>query len=37
MMTGSDVDRGRSRRPVADDQGWSHRSSTRWPDDREVG
>jgi hypothetical protein len=31
-MTCSDEDRGRSRRPGADDQGWSHRSGTRWPD-----
>jgi hypothetical protein len=36
-MTGSDEDRGRSRRPGAEDQGWSHRSGTRWPGDREVG
>jgi hypothetical protein len=31
-----DEDRGRSRRPGAEDQGWSHRSGTRWPGDREV-
>jgi hypothetical protein len=30
----SDEDRGRSRRPRADDQRWSHRSGTRWPDGR---
>jgi hypothetical protein len=36
-MVGSDEDRGRSRRPGAEDRGWSHRSSTRWADDREVG
>jgi hypothetical protein len=28
---------GRSRRPGAEDWEWSHRSNTRWPDDREVG
>jgi hypothetical protein len=27
---------GRSRRPGAEDQGWSHRSGTRWLGDREV-
>jgi hypothetical protein len=32
----SDEGRGRSRRPVAEDQGWSHRSGTRWPGGREV-
>jgi hypothetical protein len=36
-MTCSDDDRGRSRRPDAEDWRWSHRSGTRWPDDREVG
>jgi hypothetical protein len=36
-MAGSDEDHGRSRRPGAEDQGWSHRSGTRWPDDQEVG
>jgi hypothetical protein len=35
-MTGSDDDHGRSRRPDAEDWGWSHRSGTRWLDDREV-
>jgi hypothetical protein len=33
----SDEDRGRSRRPGAEDRGWSHRLNTRWPGDREVG
>jgi hypothetical protein len=28
--------RGRSRRPGAEDRGWSHRLGTRWPSDREV-
>jgi hypothetical protein len=36
-MAYSDVDRGTSRRPGADDRGWSHRSGTRVPDGREVG
>jgi hypothetical protein len=36
-MTCSDEDRGRSRRPGAEDRGWSHRSGTRWPGGREVG
>jgi hypothetical protein len=36
-MTCSDEDRGRSRRPGAEDRGWLHRSGTRWPDGREVG
>jgi hypothetical protein len=36
-MAGSDEDHGRSRRPGAEDQGWSHKSGTWWPDDREVG
>jgi hypothetical protein len=36
-MACSDEDRGRSRRPSAEDRGWSHRSSTRWPGGREVG
>jgi hypothetical protein len=35
-MACRDVDRGRSRRAGAEDQGWSHRSDTRWPGDREV-
>jgi hypothetical protein len=36
-MACSDEDRGRSRRRGAEDWGWSHRSSTRWPGGREVG
>jgi hypothetical protein len=36
-MTCSNDDRGRSRRPGAADQGWSHRSGTPWLGDREVG
>jgi hypothetical protein len=36
-MTCSDEDRGRSRRPGAEDRGWSHRSGIRWPGSREVG
>jgi hypothetical protein len=36
-MTGSDEERGRSRRPGAEDRGWSHRSDTLWSNDREVG
>jgi hypothetical protein len=36
-MACSDEDRGRSRRPGAEDWGRSHRSGTRWPGDREVG
>jgi hypothetical protein len=36
-MACSDEDRGRSRRPGVEDRGWSHRSGTRWPGDREVG
>jgi hypothetical protein len=35
-MAGRDEDCGRSRRPDAEDHGWSHRSGTRWLDDREV-
>jgi hypothetical protein len=35
-MASSDEDRGKSRRPGAEDQGWSHRSGTWWPDDRVV-
>jgi hypothetical protein len=33
----SDDDRDRSRRLDAEDWGWSHRSGTQWPGDREVG
>jgi hypothetical protein len=29
-MACSDEDRGRCRRPGAEDRGWSHRSGTRW-------
>jgi hypothetical protein len=36
-MTYSDKDRGRSRRPGAEDREWSHRSGTWWPGGREVG
>jgi hypothetical protein len=36
-MTCSDEDRVESRRPGAEDRGWSHRSGTRWPGGREVG
>jgi hypothetical protein len=35
--TCSDEDPSRSRRPDAEDRGWSHRLGTRWPDDREIG
>jgi hypothetical protein len=35
-MTCSDEDHGRSRRPGAEDWGWSHRSDTRGPSGREV-
>jgi hypothetical protein len=36
-MMGSDEVCGRSRRPGAEDRGWSHRSDTRWSNDQEVG
>jgi hypothetical protein len=36
-MACSDEDRGRSRRPGAEDRGWSYRSGTQWPGGREVG
>jgi hypothetical protein len=36
-ITCNDEDRDRSRRPDVEDQGWSHRSGTRWPGGREVG
>ena len=36
-MACSDEDCGRSRRPGAEDRGWSYRSGTRWPGSREVG
>jgi hypothetical protein len=36
-MLFSDEDHGRSRRPGAEDRGWSHRLGTRWLGGREVG
>jgi hypothetical protein len=36
-MACSDENRGTSRRPAAEDRGWSHRSGTQVPDGREVG
>jgi hypothetical protein len=36
-MTCNDKDRDTSRRLGAEYQGWSHRSDTQWPGDREVG
>jgi hypothetical protein len=36
-MACNDKDHGRSRRPGAEDRGWSHRSGTRWPGGQEVG
>jgi hypothetical protein len=36
-MACRDEDRGRSRRPGAEDRGWSHKSGIRWPGGREVG
>jgi hypothetical protein len=36
-MTCSNENRGRNRRPGADDWEWSHRSGTQWPGGREVG
>jgi hypothetical protein len=36
-MACSDEDRGRSRKPGAEDQGWSQMSGTRWLGDKEVG
>jgi hypothetical protein len=36
-MACNDEDCGRSRRPGAEDQGWSHWSGTRWPSGRKVG
>jgi hypothetical protein len=35
-MACSDEDRNRSRRPGAEDRGWSHRLDTQWPGDQEV-
>jgi hypothetical protein len=36
-MACTNDDRDRSRRSGAEDRGWSPRSDTRWPDDREAG
>jgi hypothetical protein len=36
-MAGSDKDHDESRRPSIEDRGWSHKSDTWWPDNREVG
>jgi hypothetical protein len=36
-MACNNEDRDRSRRPGAEDQGWSHRTGTRWLGGREVG
>jgi hypothetical protein len=36
-MVYNDEDHGMSRRPGAEDWGWSHRSGTWWPGDQEVG
>jgi hypothetical protein len=36
-MVCSDEDHARSRRPTAEDRGWSHRSSTQWLGGQEVG
>jgi hypothetical protein len=36
-MVSSDEGRDKSRRSDAEDQRWSHRSDTRWSDDRVVG
>jgi hypothetical protein len=36
-MAGSDENHGRSRRPGAEDRGWSHKSVTRWSDYQKVG
>jgi hypothetical protein len=35
-MTGSDEDHSRSRRPGAEDRGWSHRLGTQLSDGRDV-
>jgi hypothetical protein len=35
-MACSDEDHGKSRRPSANDQGWSHRSGTQWSSGQEV-
>jgi hypothetical protein len=36
-MACSDEDHGRTRRPGAEDRGWSHKLGTQWTGDREVG
>jgi hypothetical protein len=36
-MACNDEDGGRSRRPGAEDRGWSHMLGTRWPGGQEVG
>jgi hypothetical protein len=36
-MVGSNEYHGKSRRPSAEDRGWSHRSGTRWLDNWELG
>jgi hypothetical protein len=36
-MADSDKDCGKSRKPGVEDQEWSHRSDTQWPNNREVG
>jgi hypothetical protein len=36
-MACSDENHGRSRRPGAEDRGWSHRLGTQWSGGREVG
>jgi hypothetical protein len=35
-MTDSNEDRDSIRRASAEDQGWSNRSGTKWPDDQAV-
>jgi hypothetical protein len=35
-MTCSDENHDRSKRPGAEDRGWSHMSGTQWPGDQEV-
>jgi hypothetical protein len=35
-MAYNDENRGKSRRPGAEDRGWSHRSGTRWPGSQEI-
>jgi hypothetical protein len=36
-MVGSNKDHGKSRRPGVEGQEWSHKSGTRWLDERKVG